>query len=240
MSERKFNREQDDTEPVKFKPLYLIIGICVFVILISACAIYFFLNREDKKEFNEPSPEVVVEPTKYVIPETACKLDVNVSQDLNSLYSSCEVDNVILNFIDINFIVDMQKENNNFHINGLYYDGLEVKNDSISNFTFNKISVALVDNNIALFVNDATSAKKSLLYIIKEGKIVYSMGSNNNTVFSLTNLIQYSTYSILDVDCKVNNPNDVVYQSGVIKYDGSSYSAVFEKNYLVSDVCKAE
>lgn len=242
MSERKFNREQNDTEPVKFKPLYLIIGVCAVVIMISACAIYFLLNEENAKENNSlktenANKEEITE--EYVIPENACVKDVTTSSDISSEYLDCEMENVVLNFSDINLIIDMQKQNENFQINGIYYDKQKVNEDSFLSFTFNKIQLALSDNNIAIVLNDASMQKKSLLYILKDGKVIYSKGESDNTVFALTNPIKYATYDIVDLDCLNASKTDVVYKYGSIQYDGTNYTEIFEKNYLVSDVCKA-
>lgn len=248
MSERKFNRDQDDTEPVKFKPLYLIIGLCVVVIAISACCIYIFLNQKEKNNVNKETNvneninEEISEPTEYVIPTTACTRDVTVQTYNNSVFTNCASDNVVLNFTDINMIVDTQRVGASFTVNGIYYDKKEIKTDDyLSSGMFNGITVGANTTDIGMVFTDASVVKKSGFYIFRENNLVYSNGSDSNTLFTLESPIKYTKYEIdsLNIDCKTaTDKTKKVYEEGTINFDGDSYKAVFTRNVLVGDICK--
>lgn len=251
MSERKFNRDQDDTEPVKFKPLYLIVGLCVVVIVVLACLIYIFLNNsdnknqiDDKSNVNENvEKEEITEPTEYVIPTTACTKNVTISTYNNNVFNSCQTDNVVLNFTDVNMIVDTQKIDKDFTINGIYYNKQKIEiDDYLSNGTFNGISFGSNTTDVGMVFIDANAQKKSGLYIFRDSEIVYSSGASSNTLFALSNPIKYAKYesdSLADIDCKkVTDKTKKVYEEGTINFDGSSYKEVFIKNVLISDICK--
>lgn len=250
MSERKFNRDLDDTEPVKFKPLYLIVGICVVVIGVLACVIYIYLNKQDEtKTTNNDSSnnETITEPIEYVIPTTACTKDVTISTYKDDVFSSCTTDNVVLNFTDLNMIIDTTKVDTNFKVNGIYFNKTEVsKDDYLSATSFKKLALASNNSNVELLFTDANAEKKNALYIINNNDIIYSGGTDSNTVYALGKPIKYAKYTTeglnkLDCNLAKQDPKmqDVkIYEEGTIAYDGTTYNEVFSKNVLVKDICK--
>lgn len=247
MSERKFNRDQDDTEPVKFKPLYLIVGICVVAITVLACGMYVFLNGKDtsnssnSNENNEQNVnEVIEEPDRYIIPQTACVKEVTVSTYNEQVYSSCPVGNMVLNFTDMNTIIDINKTETNFTINGIYYNMIAVELDSyLTSGIFKGIVFAQNNQDLQMVVADASAEKKSGLYVFNKGQLIYNMGSDSNTLFAFGTPIKYAKYAVAtEIDCAVADPNAIVYEEGTIEYDGTNYHSVAGKNVLVSDVCK--
>lgn len=241
MSERKFNREQDDTEPVKFKPLYLIVGICVVVIVILACVIYIYLNNKENGSAKVPE-EPVTEPTEYVIPTTACQQDLTIKTYNNSVYTSCIQENVVLNFTDVNLIIDTKKTENNFTFNGIYYDKQKINmDDYLSAGTFKDIKFSVNGEDIIMFLIDASTEKKTAIYIFRKNEIIYSSGYNANIVYTLGTTIGYTKYTdegLKPLDCKIANKQTKLYEVGTVNYDGTTYKEVFAKNVLVSDVCK--
>ena len=250
MSERKFNRDLDDTEPVKFKPLYLIVGICVVVIGVLACIIYIYLNKQDETkpaDNNSSNTETINEPVEYVIPTTACTKDVTVGTYKDDVFTTCTTDNVVLNFTDLNIIIDTTKVGTNFKINGIYFNKIEVpKDDYLAASAFKKLALASNNSNIELLLTDASSDKKNALYIINNGDVVYSSGIDSNTVYTLGTPIKYSKYTtegLATLDCASAKADpkkqDVkLYEEGTIVYDGTAYNEVFAKNVLAKDVCK--
>jgi len=245
MSERKFNRDQNDTEPVKFKPLYLIVGICVVVITVLACAIYVYLEGKDSSpSVNENKGtnvnETIKEPARYVIPQTACVKNVTATTYNDQVYSSCPAGNMVLNFTDLNMIIDINKDEINFTINGIYYNMVNVElDDYLKSGIFKGLAFAQNNQDLQMVVDDASVDKKSGLYIFNTGKVVYSMGSDSNTVFAFGTPIKYAKYAVVtEIDCTTADPNAIVYEFGSVMFDGTNYQKQFVQNVLVSEYCK--
>ena len=244
MSERKFNRDLDDTEPVKFKPIYLIVGICIVAIVILACVIYIYLNNKETNSNKQDNVvnDPVTEPTEYVIPETACQKDLTISTYNNSVYTTCTEENVVLNFTDVNMIVDTKKVGTNFTINGIYYNKQKTKTDDYINMgTFKDVKFSVNGEDVIMLLTDANTEKKTAIYIFRKDSLVYSNGVNANVVYSLGTSIGYTKYTaegLAPLDCKIANKQTKLYEVGTINYDGSAYTEVFTKNTLVGDVCK--
>lgn len=251
MSERKFNRDLDDTEPVKFKPLYLIVGVCVVVIAALACIIYIYLNKQDEtkpsNENNSSNTETINEPVEYVIPEAACTKKVTVSDYKTDVFNSCTTDNVVLNFTDLNMIIDTTKVDKNFKVNGIYFNKIEVpKDDYLSAGTFKNLALASNDSSIELLFTDASADKKTGLYVINNGDVTYSGGMDSNTVYTLGKPIKYTKYTTeglnkLDCNLAKQDPkmqDTKLYEEGTVTYENGTYNEIFTKNVLVKDVCK--
>lgn len=242
MSERKIERDLDEMEPVKFKPLYLIVGICVVVIIILACIIYIYLNnKSDSKKTNTPKEETVVEPTEYVIPKTACQKNLTIQTYDSSVYSSCVEENVVLNFTDVNTIIDTKNSGANFNFKGIYFDKKPiVLDDYLTSGTFKDIKFSVNGQDVIMLVTDALVANKMVIYAINQDKIVYTGGTNTNTLYTLGTTIGYTKYTnegLQTLDCATAAKETKLYEIGTLNYDGITYNEVFTKNVLVSDVC---
>jgi hypothetical protein len=247
MSERSFNRDQNDMEPVKFKPLYLIVGICTVAIIILACVIYIYLSQKeeasnlsnDSNTSSEVSDEI-----EYEIPSESCSKSITTSEYSKQVYTDCKVNNIVLNFTDVDMIIDLNKIDNNFTINGIYYNKKGVSlDDYLGSNTFKDMNIKVNNGDVQFAFTDALVEKKMGLYIYRNGNLLYSNGSSTNTIYTLGNEIKYSKYTTEGItassDCNlVTDKTPVAYETGKVKLDGENYTEIFEKNVLVSEICK--